>query len=168
MPYILGILLLQYYSADLLSHLTVKDLTPPFQNLKGVIDDDSYEIAGLYPSKMYDRIYVSESQNFGRKFSHILFRLSLDLKIFSLYFQDSIIAEGGKEERLKQIDYAGLFSGDVFHDLCTYHRVIVIPTTGYNTRVNCSVVELLEPVAYQSFGFITKKGYPYRDVMAKL
>lgn len=59
MPYVLGIVLLQYYSAVLLSHLTVKDSTSPFRNLQDVLDDGSYEIACFYPSFLYDMISVS-------------------------------------------------------------------------------------------------------------
>lgn len=59
MPYVLGMVLLQHYSANLLGHLTVKDTTPPFRNLRGVVRDGTYEITSLYPSSIWVKISVS-------------------------------------------------------------------------------------------------------------
>lgn len=47
MPYLLAVILLQYYSGKLLSYLTVKNPEPPFKNLEGLVKTKSYKISLL-------------------------------------------------------------------------------------------------------------------------
>ena len=49
-PYILGVILTQFYSGVLHSYLTVQNSDPPFQSLRDVIEDGSYKISLLNPS----------------------------------------------------------------------------------------------------------------------
>lgn len=55
MPYLLAIILTQYYSGALSSHLAVKHANTPFRNLKEIIDDGSYKIMVL--KKSYNEFY---------------------------------------------------------------------------------------------------------------
>lgn len=60
------------------------------------------------------------------------------------------------------------YSPSMFHDVCLHRRVLIAGTFGFDTKVDCTVVELPEPIGFLTHGVMVWKGFPYRGAMSKM